>query len=70
MFSRSAELVADSKALTVLPPPSRLKHLEPAPEDEELHPYTEKPLHNESFYFDVVDPVQKVGVWTSTSSCP
>ena len=70
MFTRSAELVADTKALTVLPPPVRAKHLEPMPEDEELHPFTDKPLHNESFYFDVVDPVQKIGVWTRLGLYP
>jgi hypothetical protein len=70
MFSRSADLVIDTKALTVLPPPTRLKHLEPKEEDEELHPYTDKPLHNESFYFDVVDPVQKIGVWTRLGVTP
>jgi hypothetical protein len=70
MFTRSAALVEDTKALSVLPPPTRPKHLEPTPEDEELHPFTDKPLHNESYYFDVVDPVQKVGVWTRLGVYP
>lgn len=70
MFARSCELVIDIKALTVLPPPVTLPHLEPKPEDEEMHPFTDNPLHNESWYFDVVDTSQQIGVWARLGVTP
>ncbi|KIW02675.1 uncharacterized protein PV09_06112 [Verruconis gallopava] len=70
MFTRSCDLATDTKALDVLPAPSKPEPLQPKPEDEEAHPHTDKPLHNESWYFDVVDADQKVGVWTRLGVVP
>ena len=70
MFQRSCELVTDTKALDVLPPPTILPHLEPEAKDEEIHPFTDNPLHNESWYFDVVDVEQQIGVWIRLGLTP
>jgi hypothetical protein len=70
MFERSCEHVIDTKALDVLPPPTPVPHVEPQASDEEMHPFGDHPLHNESWYFDVVDAEQEVGVWVRLGVTP
>lgn len=70
MFERSCELVIDTKALDVLPSANPPDHLEPEPSDEEMHPFGDNPLHNESWYFDVADPEQEIGVWVRLGVTP
>lgn len=70
MFERSCELVTDTKALTSSPLANPPQNLEPKPTDKEMHPFTKEILHNESWYFDVVDPEQEVGVWVRLGVIP
>ncbi|KIX92394.1 uncharacterized protein Z520_11869 [Fonsecaea multimorphosa CBS 102226] len=70
MFERSCEHVIDTKALEVLPPPVPIPHLEPEAADDEMHPFSDHPLHNESWYFDVVDLEQQVGAWVRLGVIP
>jgi len=70
MFTRPCEFIIDTKALDVLPRVTPRPHLKPLPTDENPHPYGTDPLHNESWYFDVVDPEQDLGLWVRLGITP
>jgi hypothetical protein len=53
MIRRHCALVKDLNAVAILPESTILRPLQPAPEDEHLHPQNEESLFNESYYFDL-----------------
>ncbi|KAJ0426761.1 Ecdysteroid kinase-domain-containing protein [Aspergillus carlsbadensis] len=70
MLDRLATYIIDINAVETLPPPTPPKPLSVDPKDEESHPATEHPLHNESLYFDVVDADQGIGIWIRLGVTP
>ncbi|MCV7281075.1 phosphotransferase [Mycolicibacterium flavescens] len=70
MLRRHCQHVLDVDALSVLPEPTVPEPLTPAAEDEVAHPPGEEPLWNESWYFDLVDAGQGIGVWVRLGLYP
>jgi len=70
MFQRHCEMILDMKALDIIPTPNPPAPLIPEDSDEYAHPHGTDPLHNESWYFDVTDPEQEVGVWVRLGVTP
>jgi hypothetical protein len=70
MLERLVTQIADLNALDTLPEPSNPEPIRPNPEDEMAHPPGEDPFHNESWYFDAVDPEQDVGLWIRLGITP
>ncbi|KAF9882891.1 hypothetical protein FE257_004905 [Aspergillus nanangensis] len=70
MLDRMATHVLDLNAVETLPAPAAPKPLSVNPQDEASHPAGADPLHNESWYFDVADTAQGVGVWVRLGVTP
>jgi hypothetical protein len=70
MLSRHCTQVQDLHSLSILPKPTILKPLAPTAEDEGVHPPGEHPTWNESWYFDLIDPESKVGVYVRLGHTP
>jgi hypothetical protein len=70
VFARHCQQVLDLDALAVLPAPHATQALSPDPGDEGPHPPGSEPLWNESWYFDVADPVQGAGAYVRLGLTP
>lgn len=65
MLERHCSQVLDTDALSALPDPApdAAAFLRPEATDEGAHPPGDEPLWSESWYWDFVDPAQRVGGW-------
>jgi hypothetical protein len=70
MLSRLVSQIVDLGALDTLPSPCSPVPLRPEPQDEQSHPPGQDPLHSESWYFDVADPDQGLGLWIRLGVLP
>lgn len=70
MLDRLATYIIDTNAVETLPPPGLPKPLAVDANDEGAHPASKDPLHNESWYFDVADIEQGIGVWIRLGVTP
>ncbi len=70
VLERHAEQVLDLDALAVLPEPGSEPALRPAATDEHSHSPGDERLWNESWYFDVADPDQNVGLYVRLGAYP
>lgn len=70
MLQRHCHHVLDTDAAAILPEPVGLEPLRPEPTDEGAHEPGDEDLWNESWYFDFVDPAQKIGGWIRLGLVP
>ena len=70
VLERHAEQVLDLDALDMLPAPATEAALRPAPADEHAHSPGDERLWNESWYFDVADPDQNIGLYVRLGLYP
>ncbi|KKW62857.1 phosphotransferase [Mycolicibacterium elephantis] len=70
MLDRHCHHVLDTDAAAILPEPVGLEPLRPEPTDEGAHASGAEDLWNESWYFDFVDPAQKIGGWIRLGLMP
>ncbi|MGV0874069.1 DUF7064 domain-containing protein [Mycolicibacterium sp. XJ879] len=70
MLDRHCHHVLDTDAAAILPEPVGLEPLRPEPTDEGAHAPGDEELWNESWYFDFVDPAQKIGGWIRLGLVP
>lgn len=70
MLDRHCHHVLDTDATAILPEPVGLEPLRPEPTDEGAHASGAEDLWNESWYFDFVDPAQKIGGWIRLGLMP
>jgi hypothetical protein len=70
VLERHAEQVLDLDALALLPAPEVLAPRRAEREDEHAHPAGPERLFNESWYFDLVDPVRGVGAYVRLGTYP
>lgn len=70
MLQRHCQHVLDTGALAILPDPVALEPLRPDAADEGAHPAGPEDLWNESWYFDFVDPAQRIGGWIRLGLVP
>lgn len=70
MLDRLVQQILDLDALATLPEPRISEPLQPDPKDETSHPPGKDPLHNESWYFDVADTKQGIGLWIRLGLTP
>ncbi len=70
MLRRHSQHVLDTDALQTLPEPTVAEPLTPDASDEHAHPPSDEPMWNESWYFDFVDPRQRVGGWIRLGLTP
>lgn len=70
MLDRLATQALDLNTLETLPKPAPPAPLSVEPQNETSHPPGTDPWHNESWYFDVADIEQGVGVWVRLGVTP
>ena len=70
MFERMIAQIVDLNALDTLPESSQPKANKVDPKDEGSHPPETDYYHNESWYFDFIDPKQKIGGWIRLGVTP
>ncbi|KAL4898120.1 kinase-like domain-containing protein [Aspergillus ambiguus] len=70
MLDRLATYLIDLNAVETLPDPAAPTPLAVNSQDEISHPAGDDPLHNESWYFDVADIDQGIGVWVRLGVTP
>lgn len=70
MLQRHCHHVLDTDALATLPDPVALEPLMPDAADEGAHAPGAEDLWNESWYFDFVDPAQRIGGWIRLGLVP
>lgn len=70
MLDRHCHHVLDTDALAILPEPVAPEPLQPDAADEGAHAPGGEDLWNESWYFDFVDPAQRIGGWIRLGLVP
>ncbi len=70
MLDRHSRHVLDTDALQILPVTARGSAPQPDSADESAHTPGAEPLWNESWYWDFIDPEQRVGGWIRLGLLP